>query len=409
MNRREFLQSALFAAVAVRFPSLFAEDMACSGIPKYERDLFNEMMEKFNELNPIDPATGRRRFISLGALSDVHACKRVAGDDDPVSPNKGFWYYFGGVLTDSDPSIRLLGSLAEKAGFDAIVHAGDFSTANSLSPFQPGDYRNVIRGVKARLDLYAPNTPFFTVDGNHDREYWNNKTNSGNRMNDAEWSEVLKEINTDVSCNPDVVLTRHCDLPTPSIGPGEKGEYTGNSYTLDFRRLVKTGGANLRLVVVSLYDKSVGSAITLRAADGLRFGNRKDSGLAPDNTVVGFLSHDMMKPLAPVAREYLDRNAGARFFGGIAGHLHYPFVVPYATNDCRLASSIHGITNCYCTHGTHSRESYRFSVFVFDTERNKVHEIRLAGGDKPDPKHPERVLRPNRPVVSTTDMDRASA
>lgn len=408
MDRREFLKAALLAAAAVRFPSLFAEGVAGSGIPSYEQDLFNEMMAKFNELNPIDPTTGKRKFISLGALSDLHACKRVAGDDDPENPNKGFWYYFGAVLTDSDPSIRLLGTIAEKAGLDAIINAGDFSTGNSLKPFEPGDYRTVMRGVKARLDLYAPNTPFFTVDGNHDRDYWSNKTNSGNRMNDAEWADALKEMNTDVSGNSDIVLTRHRDLDNPSIGAGEKGAYTGNSYTLDFRRLGKKGGANVRLVVVSLYDKSVGSAITLRAEDGFRFDGEKSADVKSDNTVVGFLSHDMMKSLAPTARAFLDKNAGARFFGGIAGHLHYPFVVPYSTNDCKLASSIHGITNCYCTNGTHSRESYRFSIFVFDTEKGKLHEIRLAGGDKPDPKHPERVLRPNRPTVMSTPFDCAA-
>lgn len=405
MNRREFLRNGLLAAVAVRFPKLFAGDAEESGIPQYEQDLFNEVMAKYEALNPVDPATGRRKFISLGALSDLHACKRTVGDDDPANPDKGYWYYFGAVLTESEPSIRLLGALAEKAGFDAIVHAGDFSTANSLKPFQPGDYRDVIRGVKERLDRYAPHTPFFTVDGNHDREYWDAKKKSGNRMNDAEWAAVLEEVNTDVSGNPDVVLTRHRDLVSPTLGAGERGEYTGNSYTLDFRRLVKTGGPNLRLVVVSLYDKCPGSAVEHRAADGFRFDGRAGSDVTPANTVVGFLSHDMMKSLAPTARAYLDRNAGSRFFGGIAGHLHYPFVVPYQSGDCKLASSIHGITNCYCTHGTQSRESYRFSIFVFDTEKGKVHEIRLAGGDKPDPRHPERELRPNRPTVSTTAFD----
>ena len=122
MNRRDFLKSALLAAVAVRFPNLYAEGVPMAGIPQYEQDLFNEMMEKFNELNPIDPATGKRKFISLGALSDIHACKRAAGDDDSENPNRGFWYYFGAVLTESDPSIRLLGALAvEPEGSDLIA------------------------------------------------------------------------------------------------------------------------------------------------------------------------------------------------------------------------------------------------------------------------------------------------
>jgi hypothetical protein len=242
------------------------------------------------------------------------------------------------------------------------------------------------------------------VDGNHDRDYWSAKTKSGNRMDNAEWAEVLAEINTDVSGNADIALTRHRDLAKPSLGEGETGAYTGNSYTLDFRRLVKSGGPNVRLVAVSLYDKGPGSAPVQRAADGLRFDGAAD-GLAPSNTVVGFLSHDMMHAIAPTVRAYLDANAGARIFGAIAGHLHFAYMVPFGSKDAALNSKIHGIANCFCEHGTTSREACRLSLFVFDTDNNKLHEIRLAGGDKPNPKYPDRKLHPNRPVVVVSDFD----
>ena len=394
----------LALVVAASAPKLFAQAPAGPTLSETEQALFDETLAKFDAVNPVDPKTGKRKFIAFGVLSDLHACKRIAGDDDPQDPKKDYWYYWGAVLTDSGPSIRLLGALAQKAELDAILHAGDFSTANTRKPFAPGDYRDVIRGVKADIERAAPGIPFFTVDGNHDREYWSAKTKSGNRMDNAEWAEVLKEINTDVSKSDDIVLTYHHDLANPSLGEGETGVYAGNSYTLDFKRLAKTGGANVRLVAVSLYDKGPGATAVLRAAEGLCFDGAMD-GLAPSNTVVGFLAHDMMHPVASVVRAYLDANAGARVFGAIAGHMHFAYMVPFGSKNAALNSKIHGITNCFCEHGTTSREACRLSLFVFDTDNNKLHEIRLAGGDKPNPKYPDRKLNPNHPVFAVSAFD----
>ena len=395
---------ALVLSAAAAAPTLYADVPAVPALSETEQALFDETLAKYEAVNPIDPNTGRRKFIAFGVLSDLHACKRIDGDADPDNPNKDYWYYWGAVLTESGPSIRLLGALARKVELDALLHAGDFSTANTKKPFAPGDYRAVIRGVRAEIERAAPGIPFFTVDGNHDRDYWSAKTKSGNRMDNAEWAEVLSEINTDVSGNEDIVLTRHRDRENPTLADGETGDYTGNSYTLDFRRLVKTGGANVRLVAVSLYDKGPGSATVKRAADGLRFDGVAD-GLAPSNTVVGFLAHDMMHVIAPAVRAYLDANAGSRVFGAIAGHMHFAYMVPFGSKEARLESKIHGMTNCFCEHGDTSRESCRLSLFVFDTEKNQLHEIRLAGGDKPNPKYPDCKLRPNRPVDVVSAFD----
>ena len=395
---------AMALASAAAAPKLYADVPDGPSLSETEQTLFDETLAKFDAVNPVDPKTGRRKFIAFGVLSDLHVCKRIDGDDDPKEPNKDYWYYWGAVLTESGPSIRLLGALARKVELDALLHAGDFSTANTKKPFAPGDYRAVIRGVRAEIERAASGIPFFTVDGNHDRDYWSAKTQSGNRMDNAEWEEVLAEINTDVSGNEDIFLTRHRDLANPTLAEGETGTYTGNSYTLDFCRLVKTGGANVRLVAVSLYDKGPGSAAVQRAADGLRFDGAKD-GLCPSNTVVGFLAHDMMHVIAPTVRAYLDANAGSRVFGAIAGHMHFAYMVPFGSKASSLESKIHGMTNCFCEHGDTSRESCRLSLFVFDTEKNKLHEIRLAGGDKPNPKYPDRKLRPNRPVDVVSAFD----
>jgi hypothetical protein len=80
-------------------------------------------------------------------------------------------------------------------------------------------------------------------------------------------------------------------------------------------------------------------------------------------------------------------------------------MVPFGSKDAPLDSKIHGIANCFCEHGTTSREACRLSLFVFDTDNNKLHEIRLAGGDKPNPKHPDRELRPNRPTAAVSAFD----
>lgn len=406
ISRREFVRNGALAVAALNLPRLGAAE---SGSPEIEAKLREEVLALFDKVNPRDPATGRRKYVSFGVMSDIHKCKRIAGDDDPENPKKDYWYYWGAVLTDAEPSIRLLGSIAKDAEFDAILHAGDFSTANPTVAFAPGDYVAEIRNVKAMFDRYVPDVPFFTVDGNHDRNYWTARVKAGNIISDAEWAKVLAEVNTDVSKNPDVDLTYHRDLPHPSTGDAT-GAYSGNSYTLDFKRCLKTGGANVRLVCISLYDKCPGAAPELRAADGCRFDDPEtkrplDSAKTPENTVVGFMAHDIVDPFASAARAYLDANPKGRVFGSIVGHKHYAFSIPMATKKAKVKARAIGITNCNCRHGVQSREAYKFALLVVDTDKGKLHVIQLAGGDKKNPKYPNRKLRPNTPRLQTWDMD----
>ena len=372
MNRREFIRDGAMALMAMGLPSAFALE---SGDEEIEKTLAAKILAWVEKVNPIDPKTGRRRFISLAYVSDTHKCKRVPGDDDPVNPVKDFWYW-GSTLCDPEPTIRLIGAVAKAAQFDAAIHAGDFSTGKTPKAFSPGDYLGVIREVKGLFDKHLPETPFFAIDGNHDRDYWEAKKKQGNRMNDAEWAAALKFLNTDVSKNPDIALT-------PGIG---------NSYALDFKRLVKSGGKNLRLVMVSLYDKGCEKDPGLRLKQGLAFA---DPAIRPDNTVFGVTAHDGHKAFAPVAAEFLKANAGAGFFGSISGHMHFAY-----TNKlgCGLKADKVGVTNAYCHLGRKTIEAYRFSLFVFDTEANKVREFRLGGGDK-------KGKRPNRPQELDHEID----
>ena len=65
-----------------------------------------------NEVNPVNPVLGERTYISFGFITDIHKCRRVPGDDDTANPATDYWYGSAGVLTEAEPSIRLLGSVA---------------------------------------------------------------------------------------------------------------------------------------------------------------------------------------------------------------------------------------------------------------------------------------------------------
>ena len=371
MNRREFVRDGALALMAMGLPSAFAFE---SGDPEIEKQLAEEVLRIYEKLNPIDPKTGRRKFVSVGYVSDLHKCKRIAGDDAETDPKMDYWYR--DTLTDCEPSIRLLGAVAQKAGLDGVIHAGDFSTAYSRVPFKPGEYVAEIRNVKAMFDKYLPKTPFFTVDGNHDRDYWSAKKKTGNRMNETEWREVQKFFNTDVSKNPEV------DFRMMNVG---------TSYTLDFKRLLKSGGKNVRIVIVSLYDKCPGADPVQRAADGLVF----SGDVTPENTLVGLTAHEVNGKFLPVVRKYLDEHKGAGYFGMICGHMHWPYTAPSGEG---FKTSKIVVTRCFCKHGDKTREACRFSLFVFDTEKNKLREIRLAGGN-------ERYRQPNAPKELAYDID----
>ncbi|MBQ6136269.1 MAG: hypothetical protein IJI73_02745, partial [Kiritimatiellae bacterium] len=94
-----------------------------------EAGLKSDIMTIVNQVNPIDSTTGKRKYISFAMISDIHKCKRVAGDDAATDPVTTYWYGSASCLTEAEQSIRLLGSVASGAGLDAIINGGDMSTA----------------------------------------------------------------------------------------------------------------------------------------------------------------------------------------------------------------------------------------------------------------------------------------
>ena len=100
MNRREFVKTGLCAAVAARFPGLFAQ--TDGELSPLEQELMKETLKLFDAVNPLDPKTGKRKYISFGFVTDLHKCKRIKGDDHV----RTYWYEGGCTLTVQDPSPR---------------------------------------------------------------------------------------------------------------------------------------------------------------------------------------------------------------------------------------------------------------------------------------------------------------
>ena len=400
----------------------FGDDVAT-----LEAGLKSDIMTIVNQVNPIDSATGKRKYISFAFITDFHKCRRVEGDDAAANPVKTYWYGSAGVLTESEQSIRLLGSLATDAGLDAVIAGGDFATAPIIGDgtkvgLTEEEYTNEIWNVKAMFNQHVPSTiPLFAIDGNHERSYSLNGADM--HMSDAAWAYVQTNFNTSaaVAHARNVDVTYHRDLAAAKLGDNATGAYTGNSYHIDLRRLVASGGNNVRIACVSMYDGAAGANPAYRAYDAAQFydasGNLYDAALTPENTVIGMVAHGTEEKLGgTMARAaagtlmngfmngYTNPKAhagpwnlgvqGRAFFGLVAGHLHFTntkeITDPYdnlVNGDNTTYASAVSVASAYGVnypakpnqHELGTEAAYHFSIFVVDTDSNKLREIRLGG------------------------------
>lgn len=412
----------ILAAMAVLAGAASGDDVAV-----LEGKLKADILDIVDQVNPVDPATGARKFISFAFITDFHKCKRVEGDDAATDPVKTYWYGSAGVLTESEQSIRLLGSLATDAELDAVIAGGDFATAPIIGDgtkvgLTEEEYTNEIWNVKAMFDRHLPAAvPLFTIDGNHERSYSLNGASM--HMSDAAWAYVQTNFNTSaaVAHARNVDVTYHRDLAAAKLGDNETGRFTGNSFHLDFRRLLASGGNNVRIACVSMYDGATGANPAYRAYDAGQFydaaGNLLDSDLTPGNTVMGMVAHGTEEKLdGTMARAaagtlmngfmngYSNPKAhtgpwnlgvqGKAFFGLVAGHLHFTntkeITDPYdnlVNGDNTVRASAVSVASAYGVnypaktnqHELGTEAAYHFSIFVVDTDSNKLREIRLGG------------------------------
>ena len=404
----------------------------CDDVATLESNLKSDIMSKVNQVNPIDSATGQRKYISFAMISDIHKCKRVPGDDATTNPVTTYWYETGGCLTEAEQSIRLLGSLAVDAGLDAVINGGDLSTA----PIQGGagrltvdEYTNEIWNVKAIFNQHLPaSVPLFTVDGNHDRHYKTNTADIEMITSDSDWAYVLTNFNTSASVAHahGVDVTYHRDLANAKLGDNVTGSYTGNSYHLDFRRLLASGGSNVRIACVNMYDEATGANPAYRVYDAAQFydasGSLYDAALTPENTVIGMVAHGselrLDGTLARTAAGSLMNgfmngysNAkdkigpwncgtqGKAFFGLVAAHQHFVNTKELTDDfdnkvngDNKVYASAVSVSRAYAVncpsnpnkHQLGTDKAYHFSIFVVDTDNNLLHEVRVGGLNNAD-------------------------
>ncbi len=383
-----------------------------------EGRLRTSILEKVDEANPFNPAAGARTYISFGFITDIHKCRRVPGDDAKANPVTDYWYGSAGVLTEAEPSIRLLGAVAADAGLDAVINGGDLSTApiSNKRGLTEAEYTNEIWNVRAMFGKYLPaGVPLFTVDGNHERSYAKNGADM--RLSDAAWAYVQTNFNTSAAAAQarGVDVTYHRDLPEATLGDGKTGRFTGNSYHLDFRRLQKTKGCNVRIACVSSYDSAAGGEARFRVYDAAQFydpasGQLYDAEKTPENTIMGMVSHEGLKgdagalqngfmngysnPLAHTGPWNLGAHRGLGFFGLVAGHLHVSSVKEIrnafdtqANPSNEVYASMVQVASAYASnrpshpkyHQLGTERAYHFSIFVVDTDRNLLREIRVGG------------------------------
>lgn len=401
----------------------FGDDVAT-----LEAGLKSDIMTIVNQVNPIDSTTGKRKYISFAFITDFHKCRRAEGDDAATDPVKTYWYGSAGCLTESEQSIRLLGSLAADAGLDAVIAGGDFATAPIIGDgtkvgLTEEEYTNEIWNVKAMFDQHLPATiPLFAIDGNHERSY--SRDGADMHMSDDAWAYVLTNFNTSASAAQahNVDVTYHRNLAAAKLGDNQSGAYAGNSYHIDLRRLVASGGSNVRIACVSMYDSATGANPAYRAFDAAQFydasGDLYDAALTPENTVIGMVAHGTEEklgntmaraaagtlmngfmngysnPANQVGPWNLGTHKGKSFFGLVAGHLHFTntkdITDPYddkVNGDNTVRASAVSVASAYGVnypakpnqHELGTQAAYHFSIFVVDTDSNKFREIRLGG------------------------------
>ena len=406
------------------FASILAWGVACvafgQDVAALESGLRTSILEKVDEVNPVDPATGARKYISFGFISDIHKCKRVPGDDASANPVTDYWYGSAGILTEAEQSIRLLGSVAADAGLDAVINGGDLSTApiSNKKGLTEAEYTNEIWNVKAMFDKYLPaGVPLFTVDGNHERNYVRNGANM--QLSDEAWAYVLTNFNTSSAAarTRGVEVTYHRDLKNATLDNEKTGQYAGNSYHLDFRRLHATKGYNVRIACISSYDKSPGSAPKYRVYDAAQFYNPfgglpYDVEKVPENTIMGMVSHEpLIKVAGTLLNGYMNMSLiknpavnarlwngsthpGMGFFGLVCAHAHTTnvkeirnaFDMQANPSNTVFASMVqvacaHAV-NKPCNpkyHQLGTEKAYHFSIFVVDTDKELLREVRVGG------------------------------
>lgn len=160
-----------------------------------EEQLKQDAISALNIDNPIIPQTGKRKFFSFGFLTDLHTAltQQEVQEDDTIPQNiKEQWPNFtttgGGRYPGRtcEPTLKVLGAFANDVNLDAVICGGDFSSG--ALPYDC--YQFMLEKVSQMFEKYI-SVPYFTVDGNHDRQYSSDVA----RRTNKDWLSFLKQFN----------------------------------------------------------------------------------------------------------------------------------------------------------------------------------------------------------------------
>lgn len=413
-----------------------------------EEALKNSAISMLNEYNPIAQNTGKRKYITIGFITDTHTMPKNpsnAGANDYTLPNateiakvvgdmRSWADFKDNASTDSDAaiaqwiidnwptsdvsyygesaesSIKILGSVAYDTKIDTVFCGGDLSSGRL--PYDAYSY--MMEVVAQKFEQYIP-VPYFVVDGNHDRKY---NDNVALRTN-AVWERFRNRFSNPMGLSVhyvknDVIYERKYVANQQNLDNSVLDSVIDdNSLYLAYYFDINRDGDKIRFVGQSSYGKDDGAlndwafntqaALTFKSdyklpnGDIISLGNKPEA----DEWLVCFFSHTT-NAYVDMCNAFLE-GAFLNKYGTSTNHHYWPYINFYDGESVKgkgIASYIRGhahqslraVSGDYNYPTVTVNKSFGnpcFSLFVFDTDENWVYELQVGAAGRNDANNPD--------------------
>lgn len=361
----------------------------------FQESMRDDAIARINYIKSINP---NNNMMVFGLITDLHTMptkEEILADETASSAIKEAWptsdpSYYGKTC---EHSLKLLGSICYEIGADAVFCAGDLSSG--MLPFDC--YTFMLGKIKGLFDKYI-SVPHFVTEGNHDRWYGNNS--STRCRTNEEWLAYLKTFNTPGMAS---YIGANETINDNSVNmSGEELNFPANTYYIDF------GNKKVRVIMRSEYERQQTltdtpssrmhgtSPFWYAVYQCLSFANPSD---AEDYTVLTvthynrydttdstylasyyskFLSGDGFSGTTTHARftSFNQGHHGHAAVGELYGHLHN--TGDKLLNDGSLQWLRIGSPAIGSVASLDSQDSYKFSVFLLDTDAYKLYEVKVG-------------------------------
>lgn len=313
-----------------------------------EKELFEDAVSKYVLKNP------NNKYMAFAVLSDLHQIK------------EGGAYTGSGasIEADAEPSIKLLGALAERLNLDAVFCLGDLSTG-LRQDCNYEEYLNVMQKVRGMFQQHI-GIPSYVTMGNHDENPYSSGAEDVH-MPMATWFDYLKSF---------CWYTPSAELHFMDNGDTN---YYVDFPKKDFRMIMLNNYQNIGskafedlYKMLTLDDEQAGKYTLCYAA---HHGRPVDDG----RFAASLLSGNTLTPGSGTGniRFPAFQNLAHGHIGWIQGHLHQSSHATrtydnYTFNEIKVA-------NCFSSQSDRgTADAYCFSIFVVDTDTDKLYEIQVG-------------------------------